>query len=125
MCGKRKKFITLGILLVLTLSNIPVMAFNIENNRRESGIAEPTVTFHTLTKVPGEEPTILTVMTEDQLGAIVGAGHLKRRFRVPRRTAHINFGVNIVVSPQINVCAVCAGVVQNNAGAAFQRITFR
>ena len=130
MCCKGKKFITLGILLALTLSTIPVLAFNLENNNRESGIAGPTFTFHTLTKVPGAEPSILTVMTEDQLGAIVGAGNLKRRFRVPRITAHnvggnINVGINIAVSPQINVCAVCAGVVQNNAGAAFQRITFR
>ena len=124
MCGKRKKFITLGILLALTLSNVPVMAFNLENNRRESGIAGPTFTFHTLTKVHGAEPSILTVMTEDQLRAIVGAGHLKRRFRGPRRTApHV--GVNIVVNPQINVCAVCAGVAQNNSGVSFQRITFR
>jgi len=125
MCCKRKKFIALGILLALTLSNVPVMAFNLENNNRESGIAGPTVTFHTLTKVPGEEPTILTVMTEDQLGAIVGAGNLKRRFRVPRRTAPIQVGINIVVSPQINVCAVCTGVAQNNSGVGFQRITFR
>ena len=124
MCYIRKKFITLGILLILALSTIPVMAFNSENNNRESGIAGPTFTFNTLTNLPGEEPAILTVMADDQLEAIVGAGHGNRRFRAPRRTAR-NVGINIVVSPQINVCGVCAGVKQNNSGVSFQRITFR
>ena len=125
MGRKKKNFITLGIIImVLTLSTIPVMAFNVENTNRESVKVGSTVTFDTLTNLPGEEPTILTIMADDQLGAIVGAGHLNRRFRVPRRTAR-QVGLNITVNPQINVCGVCVGSAQNNSGNGFQRITFR
>ena len=125
MYCKRKIFMTLGFLLAIPLCAIPVMASNVDINMRESGTADPTVTFHTLTNVPMEEPRILTVLADDQLGAIVGAGSFKRLFFRMARTAPINIGINISVTPQINVCGVCIGVTQTNSFRGLQRITFR
>lgn len=125
MYCKRKIFMTLAFLSAIPLSAIPVMASNVDNTIRESGIADPTVSFHTLTNVPMEEPRILTAMADDQLGAVVGAGSFKRLFYRMARTAPINIGINISVTPQINVCGVCIGVTQNNSFRGLQRITFR
>jgi hypothetical protein len=99
------KIIT-GVVLALsfTLSVVPAIADD---------------TFQTFRKMSAEERALLTPLGDDQLASIEGARH-----RTTFKNAPINIGVNVAVTPQLNICAVCRDVRQGNAAATSQAIRF-
>lgn len=95
--------VTLATLLLVLLSSVaPAQAASDEG----AVSAGATPTFHALSGMPDEMRRGLTPLTDDELDSVTGAaGGL---FGAGGLVANLG----IVV--QINVCAVCAGVTQNN-----------
>jgi hypothetical protein len=90
--------IGVALALSLTLSVVPAIAGD---------------TFHAFRTLSATEQTTLTPMHDDQLATVEGA----TPFSIP------SIIVNVTVHPQINVCAVCEDVVQENLGAISQIVT--
>jgi hypothetical protein len=80
--------------LALTLASVPAFADN---------------AFHALGTLPAAEQATLTLLTDNQLAAVEGA-------------ALLNLNIQVAVPIQLNVCAVCAKVVQKNIGVVVQGI---
>jgi hypothetical protein len=90
--------------LSLTLSVVPAIADD---------------TFQTFRKMSAEERALLTPLGDDQLASIEGARH-----RTAFKNAPINIGINVAVTPQLNLCALCRDVTQVNAAALAQTNRF-
>jgi hypothetical protein len=95
-----------GIVLALslTLSVVPAIADD---------------TFQTFRKMSAEERALLTPLGDDQLASIEGTSHSTTTKNVP-----INIGINVAVTPQLNICVLCRDVTQVNAAAISQTNRF-
>lgn len=61
--------------------------------------------FHALSTLQQSELMTLDAMSENELGSIHGE--------------FFNFGFNIAIAPQLNICIICNGVNQTNIGSIF------
>jgi hypothetical protein len=93
--------IIIGVVLALSLmlSVVPAIADD---------------TFQAFHKMSAEERALLTPLGDDQLASIEGA----------RKNAPINIGINVAVTPQLNICVLCRDVTQVNAAALAQTNRF-
>jgi hypothetical protein len=98
--------IIIGVVLALSLmlSVVPAIADD---------------TFQAFSQISAEDRARLTPLGDDQLASIEGARHWNATNKSP-----INIGVNVAITPQVNICAVCTDVSQANAGVTFQGIRF-
>jgi hypothetical protein len=99
-----KTIIGVVLALSLTLSVVPAIADD---------------TFQALSQISAEERARLTPLGDDQLASIEGA----RQWNANKKGT-INVGINVAVTPQLNICAVCRDVRQGNAAATSQAIRF-
>lgn len=76
-------------------------------------------TFQAFSQIPAEEQARLTPLGDDQLASIEGAQHW-----TATRNRPINIGINVAITPQLNICALCRNVTQVNAAASRQLIRF-
>jgi hypothetical protein len=92
--------IIMGIVLALslTLSVVPAIADD---------------KFQAFSKIPAGDRALLIPLGDDQLASIEGA-----------RQRSINIGINVAITPQVNICALCRNVGQGNAVAISQAIGF-
>jgi hypothetical protein len=98
--------IIIGIVLALSLmlSVVPAIADD---------------TFQAFSKISVKERALLTPLGDDQLSSIEGA-----RYWNANKNGGIGIGINVAVTPQLNICVLCTDVRQGNAGAIFQAIRF-
>jgi hypothetical protein len=92
--------IIIGVVLALclTLSVVPAIADD---------------TFQAFNKMPATDRAPLTPLSDDQLASIEGA-----------RLSPVNIGINVAITPQLNICVVCTAVGQGNEAAISQTIRF-
>jgi hypothetical protein len=96
--------IIIGVVLALclTLSVVPAIADD---------------TFQAFHKMSAGERALPTPLSDDQLASIEGANS-------PIDIGPIDIGINVAITPQLNICVVCTDVEQGNAAASFQAIRF-
>ena len=92
-----------------------VLAFALTLSVMPAGASD---TFHAFSTLPAVEQASLTPLSNDQLDAVEGGAF-------PPYPDLPTVSINIAVLPQINVCAVCKGVVQTNIGVIAQGSRFR
>jgi hypothetical protein len=98
--------IIIGVVLALSLmlSVVPAIADD---------------TFHAFRKMSAGERALPTPLGDDQLASIEGAKHWTAYKNSP-----IDIGINVAITPQLNICVVCTDVGQGNAAAISQDIRF-
>jgi hypothetical protein len=74
-------------------------------------------TFHAFSTLPAVEQARLTPLSDGQLAVVEGGAF-------PPFPDYPTVAINIAILPQINVCAVCGGVVQTNIGVISQGSRF-
>jgi hypothetical protein len=104
--GRPAMRIIIGVVLALSLmlSVVPAIADD---------------TFQAFSQISAEDRARLTPLGDDQLASIEGARH-----RTTFKNAPINIGINVAVTPQLNICALCRDVTQVNAAAISQTNRF-
>jgi hypothetical protein len=99
-----RRVISTALLLSLVLSVVPAIADD---------------TFQAFRKMSAGERALPTPLSDDQLASIEGAKHWTAYENSP-----INVGINVAITPQLNICVVCTDVGQGNAAAISQAIRF-
>jgi hypothetical protein len=99
-----RRVISTALLLSLVLSVVPAIADD---------------TFQAFRKMSAGERALPTPLSDDQLASTEGAKHWTAYENSP-----INIGINVAITPQLNICVVCTDVGQGNAAAISQAIRF-
>ena len=97
-----KHLVIVVIALAVALSVVPAMA----GDKSVSGTE--VATLQALSKMPAPERTALTMMTDNELASVEGA---RFEFEISKNIAKVK---------QLNVCTLCAGVLQANSALVIQ-----
>jgi hypothetical protein len=76
-------------------------------------------TFQAFSQISAEDQARLIPLGDDQLASVEGAKHWTAYKNSP-----INIGINVAITPQLNICALCRDVTQVNAVSIRQPIRF-
>jgi hypothetical protein len=98
--------IIIGVVLALSLmlSVVPAIADD---------------TFQAFSKMSAGEQALPTPLGDDQLASIEGAKHW-----TANKDRSINIGINVAITPQLNICVQCRDVTQVNVASIRQPIGF-
>ena len=101
-----KRVIGLALAFALTLSTAPAVAED---------------AFHAFSTLPATPRATLTPLGDDQLASIEGASHWNA---TQNGAIDIDIGINVAITTQLNICALCRDVTQGNAAVITESIRF-
>jgi hypothetical protein len=84
-----------------------------------SAVAEEATTFHAVSRLPAEARPRLAALDDGRLAEVEGGRRFSGRQRgIP--ATNVNLNVSLAVINQFNVCVMCNGTTQTNAGGIEQ-----